>query len=58
VKKYEVGKYNGAIRKPNYLVPITPENYKFIEETAVERGNISIEECFNNLMELDMMRCR
>jgi hypothetical protein len=35
----------------DYPVPITSQIYKFIEEQARKRGNISVEECFNNLME-------
>jgi hypothetical protein len=35
----------------DYPVPITPQIYKSIEEQARKRGNISVEECFNNLME-------
>jgi hypothetical protein len=45
-----------AVSKPDYLVPIEPQNYKFIEEQARKRGNISIEECFNQIMEEIMMR--
>jgi hypothetical protein len=37
-------------------IEITPENYKFLEERARKQGNISIEECFNNFLELEMMR--
>jgi hypothetical protein len=46
----------GRLGGGDYPVPITPQNYKFIEEQARKRANISIEECFNQIMEEEMKR--
>jgi hypothetical protein len=37
-------------------IPIEPQNYKLLEELSKERGNISIEECLQQIMEEEMMR--